>query len=101
MNFSLDYLKNILKVLFWPILFGIGQFIIILVFTILFNVGLSMDPKELYDYMGTAKYQTDLAQFFSDYKLLITLILTSVFLPIFIKLYKKNITDIKTIKLLK
>lgn len=101
MNFPLDYLKNILKVLFWPILFGIGQFVIIMVFTLLFNVGLSMDPKELYDYMGTVKYQTELAQFFSNHKLLITLILASIFLPIFIKVYKKNVVKIKTKLMLK
>jgi hypothetical protein len=34
---TFDYIKNIIKVIAWPILLGIGQFFIILIFSYSFN----------------------------------------------------------------
>ncbi len=89
MNSSLDYLKNIFKVIIWPILFGIGQFTIIVIFTLIFNTTLKLDNDVLSAYMETESYHIELSKFLNDNKLIIALLTTLIFLPIFIKTYKK------------
>ena len=48
-----------------------------------------MNSQELETYIITEEYRTKLINYLNDYKLLITLILVIIFLPIFIKLYQK------------
>ena len=92
---SLNYLKNIFKVLKWPILYGVGQFVIIVIFTLLFNIGLQMTSEQLSLYMKTAEYQNHLAQFLADNQFFIVFIPAIIFLPIFVMIYNKHKVNTK------
>lgn len=95
-----NYLNNFLKVLLWPVIFVTGQFFILVIFTFFFNDSLNMNADKLSKYIKTAEYQAKLNNFLSDYRLLIALISGIVFLPIFLKLFKrfknKEVTKLKT-----
>jgi len=88
-NTSTNYLNNVIKALLWPIIFVVGQFLILIVFTFIFNATLNMSESKLNEYMETAEYHTKLNNFLIDYKLLITIIGVAIFLPIFLKLFNK------------
>ena len=86
---GLDYFKRMAKVLVWPIVFVVSQILFLGIFTFFFNLNLNMNSQELETYIITEEYRTKLINYLNDYKLLITLILVIIFLPIFIKLYQK------------
>lgn len=108
MQVKLDYFKNFLKVLIWPFLLGIGQFLLILIFTIFFNIDYINTLKEQYpnlnsteistkfqEILGTNKYVQELNEFLVDKSLIIIIVLTIVFLPIFIKKYRRKVVESK------
>lgn len=80
-------MKKIINVIIWPVLYGIGQFIIALVFTLFYNASLNKNYNDLTDFMNTNEYKDGLAQFLLDNKILIVIIGTLIFLPIIIKKY--------------
>lgn len=101
---AINYLKNIIKVILWPILFIVGQFLILIIFTYIFNTSLNIETDKLSEYINTIEYQTKLNNFLSDYKLLIVIITVAIFLPIFLKLFKqfknKEVIKLKGIDIL-
>ena len=91
MKNSFRYLKNILEVLIWPIIFMLGQFFIQYIFVSIFNnkekIGYS--NIEFLEYIRTIEYQDKLNNYINSKALLIVLITLVIFLPIFYKVYKK------------
>lgn len=119
MSNILNYIKNIFKVLIWPIIFIVGQFLLIIVFGVIFNAtkfndiklaNQTKDNSELTiifnDYLKTEEYQTDLQNYILDNSLIITIITFVIFCFIFYKNYQKyqhdynQKLDIKTIFIL-
>lgn len=92
----IEYLKKLIKVLVLPILFGLGQIIIIFIFTLVFNNNVynSMKNSELENtyelYYESPTYIEDLTQFINDNTIWIILISAMIFLPLFIYKYKKQ-----------
>ncbi len=74
-------MKKFIDLIIWPIFFGLGQFTIIIIFTIIFNLKFKFD--------NMIQYKEELNKFILDNKILIVLINIIIFLPIFIKLYQK------------
>lgn len=106
MQSKLDYLKNFVKVLIWPILLGLGQFLLIILFTIFFNNKYMTTLKEQYptlnnieinskfeEIIKTNKYSQELSSFLTSKTLIIMIILSIILLPIFIKKYKNLKSD--------
>lgn len=67
-----------IKLLFYPILFLVIQFLVILIFTLIFNNNTTLE-------VNTLEYNMQLSLFLNDYKLLITLITAGVLLLFIIK----------------
>ena len=91
MKNSLKYIKNILKVLVWPILFSLGTFIINYIFVAIFNSeekGI-MTNNEFIDYISTLEYQEKLNSYINSKSLLIILITFIIFIPILFRVFKK------------
>ena len=91
MKNSLKYIKNILKVLVWPILFSLGTFIINYIFVSIFNSkekGI-MTNNEFLEYIKGIEYQEKLTNYINSKSLLIILITVIIFLPILFKVFKK------------
>lgn len=84
-----NYIKNIVKSLSWPILFGVGQLFLIFIFTIFYNYN-AIDLKNNSSYVNSLEYQVSLAKFLSDNRIFIVLISFCIFLPLFYRVYKKN-----------
>lgn len=84
-------LKNIFKVLIWPIIFMIGQFFIQYIFVSIFNAKEkgSMTTEAFLKYMKTEEYNLKLNDFINSKTLLIILISMIIFVPIFYKVFKK------------
>lgn len=99
MKNSLKYIKNIFKVLIWPIVFAIGQFIIQYIFVAIFNSKEkgTMTNSEFLEYITTLKYQERLNNYINSKSLIIILITIIIFLPILYKITKKykNKNDFK------
>ncbi len=91
MKNSLNYIKNILKVIIWPIIFVVGEFLIQYVFVAIFNSKEkgTMTNNEFIDYIKTLEYQDKLNNYINSKSLLIVLITMIVFIPIFYNLFKK------------
>ncbi len=102
----LNYIKNIFKVLIWPIIFIIGQFLLVIIFGVIFNAtkfndiklaNESLENNELTiifnEYIKTDEYQTDLQNYISDKALIITIITFVIFGFIFYKIYRKYKND--------
>lgn len=102
MSNILNYIKNIFKVLIWPIIFIVGQFLLVIIFGFVFNVTkfndikLANETKEnseltiiFNEYLKTEQYQNDLQNYISDNALIITIITFIIFGFIFYKMYKK------------
>ena len=91
MKKGLKYIKNIIKVLIWPIIFMIGQFFIQYGFIASFNnkekVGFS--DSEFLEHIKTEEYISKLNNYINSKTLIIILITMIIFIPIFNKLYKK------------
>ena len=110
----LNYIKNIFKVLIWPIIFIIGQFLLIIIFSAIFNgikyneiktTNNTLNKDELTivfnEYLKTNDYKNSLTDFISSNMILITIITFIVFFIIFYLLYKKykiNYTNKLSIK---
>ena len=85
------YFKNFIKVLIWPIIFTISQFLIQYIFVAIFNnkerIGYS--EKDFFKYIKTIEYQEKLNNFINSKTLLIIFITMIVFIPILTIVYKK------------
>lgn len=99
----LDYIKNIIKVMIWPILFGIGQFFIILIFTFSFNSNIynnlvgentSLTTEEITEmlnvYTSSDEYKISMTNYINDNTIWIVLITLIIFLPILLLVCKKQ-----------
>lgn len=87
----LSYIKNILKVLIWPLVFTLGSFIINYIFVSIFNSkeqGI-MTNNEFIEYIKTLEYQDKLNNYINSKSLLIILIISIIFIPILYKIFKK------------
>lgn len=91
MKNKFKYLKNLLKVLIWPIVFTIGSYFINFIFVCIFNSKEkgTMTNNEFIEYIKTVEYQDKLNNYISNKSLIIVLIMLIIFLPIFYKLVKK------------
>jgi len=91
MKNSLKYLKNIFKVLIWPIIFTIGSFFINYIFVAIFNSKEkgTMTNNQFIQYISTIEYQDKLNDYINSKALLIILITTIIFIPILYKVFKK------------
>jgi len=91
MKNSLKYIKNIFKVLIWPIIFMVGQFFIQYIFVAIFNSkerGI-LTETEFLEYIKTEEYITKLNSYINSKTLLIIFITMIIFIPIFYNAYKK------------
>lgn len=102
MSNILNYIKNIFKTLIWPIIFIVGQFLLVIIFGLIFNatkfndIKLANETKEnseltiiFNEYLKTEQYQNDLQNYISDNALIITIITFIIFGFIFYKIYQK------------
>lgn len=91
MKNSLKYIKNIFKVLIWPIIFSLGTFLINYVFVSIFNSKEqgNMTNNEFLKYINTIEYQEKLTTYINSKSLLIILITSIIFIPILYNIFKK------------
>lgn len=91
MKNSIKYIKNIFKVLIWPILFMIGQFLIQYIFVSIFNSNetAGFNESQFLEYIKTEEYITKLNNYINSKTLIIILITIIIFFPIFFYIYKK------------
>ena len=98
MKSKINYFVKILKILLWPVLFGIGQIFIVLLFTTFYNQKIynnildsnSEMSQQIYNsFIVTEEYQIGLNNYINDSLIYIILITVLLFLPIFIYKYKK------------
>lgn len=80
---NIKYIKNIFKVLKWPITFIIGQFLIQFIFVLFFNF------KTSFKFVNTTSYEIELSKYLDNYNFLIALISFIIFFLIFQKNYQK------------
>ena len=98
----LSYLKNIFKVLIWPIIFIIGQFLLVTIFSLIFStlkfnelkkVNDGVSDKEFNvifnDYVSSDIYQSEVQNFISSNSVIITIITFIIFGYLFYRQYKK------------
>lgn len=71
-------MKKYLKLLLYPILLLVVQFLVIFIFTLIFNSTTTLE-------VNTLEYNQELSIFLNNYKLLITLITAGILLPLIIK----------------
>ena len=93
-----NYIFKLLKVLLWPVLFGIGQIFIVLPFSSyynnkIYNNILEKNPEnyeQVYEnFVKSDKYAVDLNNYINDNLIYIILITVLIFLPLFLYKYKK------------
>ncbi|MBR6690495.1 MAG: CPBP family intramembrane metalloprotease [Bacilli bacterium] len=91
MKNSLKYIKNIFKVLIWPIVFTIGSFLINYIFVAIFNSKEkgTMNDTEFMKYISTIEYQEKLSNYINSKTIFIVLITALIFIPILYKVFKK------------
>ena len=91
MRNSLKYIKNLIKVLIWPIIFSLGTFFINYIFVAIFNSKQkgTMSNNEFIDYISTIEYQEKLNNYINSKTLLIILITAIIFIPILYMIFKK------------
>ena len=70
-----------LKILIWPIIFMIGQFLINYIFVLIFNFKYYSNTN-LYEIINTIEYQNKLDNFLNNHILLIIFITSIIFLPL-------------------
>ena len=83
-------MKKIIKIIDWPILFGISQFLITILFSLLFlmlqkNKYPNFTINEIID---NEDYTLNLSNFLSKHSILIMLIMLIIFVPILLKKYQ-------------
>ena len=87
----MKYIKNIVKLLIYPLIFIIGQFLIQYVFVAIFNnkeKG-NLSNTEFLEYIKTDEYIAKLNNYVNDKTIFILIITMVIFIPLFYKLYKK------------
>ena len=91
MKSNLKYIKEIFKVLYWPVVFTIGQFLIQYIFISIFNFNEkgTMKTNEFLEYIKTIEYQEKLNDFMNSKSIIIIGITAIIFIPILYKVYKK------------
>ena len=89
MKNSLKYLKKILKVLIWPIIFIIGSFFINYIFVAIFNSKINLNNSELLEYVKTIEYKDRLNSYINANSVIIAIITAIIFIPLFLKIFKK------------
>ena len=87
----INYIKKIIKVLIWPIVFTIGTLLINYIFVAIFNIKEKGDlsNKQFLEYINTIEYQDKLTNYINSKTLLIIFIMSIIFIPIFYKVFKK------------
>lgn len=85
----MEKIKKYLKALFWPIVFVIGQFSIIVIFTLIYNHSLGFEDKTLEVYITSQEYINNLAQYLVNQKLIMAIISFVVFMPLFAFVYRQ------------
>ena len=87
----MQYIKNMFKVLIWPIIFMLGQFFVQYIFVAIFNSKEqgSLTNSEFLKYIETEEYITKLNNYINSKTLIIILITMIIFIPILFKVYKK------------
>lgn len=85
------YIKKFLKVLIWPILFLLGNFLIQYIFVSIFNKNEkgTMNDSEFLNHIQTEDYISKLNEYITSKTLVIILIVFIIFLPLLYKKYKK------------
>ena len=98
----MNYIKKILSVVFFPVVFLAGEFFIQYIFVAIFNSRNLIKYRELYpdmndiDIIRTSDYKNALSNYLNDKALFIVVITFIIFVFIFIKVLKKmNISNIK------
>lgn len=91
MKNKLNYLKKLIKVIIWPIIFIIGQFFIEYFFVAYYNMKNkgNLSNNEFLEFIKTIEYKNSLNNFINSKLLIITVISFVIFLPIFYFKYKK------------
>ena len=89
MKNSFKYLKKILKVLIWPIIFIIGSFFINYIFVAIFNSKINLNNSELLEYVKTIEYKDRLNSYINANSVIIAIITAIIFIPLFLKIFKK------------
>lgn len=86
-----NYFINFISVLFWPIIFIIGQFLIKYIFVSVFNYSIKSDMTsyEFMDYMSTFEYSYRLETFINNYTVLMMMLLFMLFIVLMMRKYKK------------
>lgn len=87
-------MKKILNILFWPLLFVVGQFFLSVGMTIIFL--LQNASKHENNWVGSEAYTNELAQFLSQYGFVILILMVLIFLPLFYKKYHQEVIENKT-----
>ena len=95
MKRCLKYIKNIFKVLIWPLIFTIGTFIINYIFVAIFNSNEkgTMTNGEFIEHIKTLEYQEKLNNYINDKSLLIIFLTSLIFIPILYKVFKRYKTN--------
>lgn len=95
MKNSLKYLKKLFNVLIWPIIFITGQFFINYIFVAIYNSKEkgNLTDSEFLEYIKTANYQNRLNTYIDSKALLIIIIISIIFIPIFYNIFKKYKKD--------
>jgi len=104
----MKYLKNFIKVLVWPILLWIGQFLIQYIFIYAFNLDKTKLLKKLnpelnnneindllIELIKTNDYKNELNNYINSKSLLIIFLVFIILIPIFYKVFKKYKTNNK------
>jgi len=84
-------IKNIVKLLIYPLVFVIGQFLIQYTFIAIFNnkEKANFSNAEFLKYIKTDEYMTKLNNYINEKTFVIILIIMIIFIPLFYKCYKK------------
>ena len=92
MKNNFEYIKKIFKVLTWPIIFIIGQFLINYIFVAIFNVKekLEYTGTNFLEYIKTRAYMLELTDYINSKTLIIVFISMVIFLPLFYREYKRS-----------
>ena len=111
MKTRLEYLKKICKTLIWPLILSLSQFILVVLFTLFFNMQYLNSLKAQYpnlnnnqindkfqEILNSNKYVQELSDFLIDKSVIMIILLALIILPIIIKKYN-NLKKDKITKL--
>lgn len=100
MKIKLEYLKKFCKTLFWPLILSLSQFILIVLFTLFFNMQYLNSLKVQYptlnnnqindkfqEILNSNKYVQELSGFLTDKSVIMIILLALIILPIITKKY--------------